>query len=108
MMTSCESLDSFEKYVWQIKGWFSPVGSRVANKWGEEPCVCVSLLPEAYLYLEEFFVQEGEAKNQICWKENQQLKYMLLIKEESKDTLTTLRIVSIFLFCNAFGSLMTW
>jgi len=68
----------------------------------------VSLLPEAYLYLEEFFVQEGEAKNQICWKENQQLKYMLLIKEESKDTLTTLRIVSIFLFCNAFGSLMTW
>lgn len=53
-------------------------------------------------------MQEGEAKNQICWKENQQLKYMLLIKEESKDTLTTQRIVSIFLFCNAFGSLMTW
>lgn len=30
-----------------------------------------------------------EAKNQISWKENQQLKYILLIKEESKDTLAT-------------------
>lgn len=31
----------------------------MANKWGEEPCLCVSLLPEAYLYLEEFFCAGG-------------------------------------------------
>ncbi|MQL79625.1 hypothetical protein Taro_012068 [Colocasia esculenta] len=33
MMTSCESLDSFEKYAWQIKGWFSPGGSARIRQW---------------------------------------------------------------------------
>lgn len=89
-------------------GWAS-WGAEQQRKWSEDPSSCVSSLPQVYLYPEGILFSTGPKNQKSNLRERISSWNMFSIKQKSKDTILTQRVILTLSFCflNVFRSLIT-